>query len=139
MESGPSMTSSRASQLWSTVSLRSTFPKIKQTNMAIDWISTLQEQAEFVTRIAEDVTLTLELPQLSDVQVSRLLLVVEQGASTFDRIMEEMDHDDDVDDDLFEAAADIADTWTNLSISTANKLRALQGLAPIVVPPDNGG
>ncbi|UXN59141.1 hypothetical protein [Phyllobacterium zundukense] len=107
--------------------------------MAIDWISTLQEQAEFVTRIAEDVTLTLELPQLSDVQVSRLLLVVEQGASTFDRIMEEMDHDDDVDDDLFEAAADIADTWTKLSISTANKLRALQGLAPIVVPPDNGG
>ncbi len=106
--------------------------------MAVDWISTLQEQAEFVTRIAEDVTRTLELPQLTDVQVSRLFRVVEQGASTFDRIMEEMEQDDGVDDDLFEAAADIADTWTNLSISTANKLRALQGLAPIEFPPDNG-
>ncbi len=104
--------------------------------MAIDWISTLQEQAEFVTRIAEDVTLTLELPQLSDVQVSRLFRVVEQGASTFDRIMEEMEQHDEIDDDLLEAAADIADTWTNLSISTANKLRSLQGLAPIEVPPE---
>ena len=107
--------------------------------MAIDWISTLQDQAEFVTRIAEDVTLTLELPQLSDVQVSRLFRVVEQGASTFDRIMEEMEQHEDIDNDLFEAAADIADTWTNLSISTANKLRALQGLAPIEFPLDNGG
>jgi hypothetical protein len=107
--------------------------------MAIDWISTLEEQAEFVTRIAEDVTLTLELPQLSDVQVSRLFRVVEQGASTFDRIIEEMEQEDGVDDDLFAAAADIADTWTNLSISTANKLRSLQGLSPIEFPPDNGG
>jgi light-regulated signal transduction histidine kinase (bacteriophytochrome) len=68
------------------------------------------------------VTLTLELPQLSDDQVSRLLRVVEQGASTFDRILEEMDQDDDVDDDLFEAAADIADTWKasgqNLTLGT---------------------
>jgi hypothetical protein len=105
--------------------------------MAIDWISTLQEQAQFVMRIAEDVTLTLELPQLSDVQVSKLFRVVEQGASTFDRIMEEMEQDDGVDDELFEAAADIADTWTDLSISTANKLRALQGLEPIELPPEN--
>ena len=95
--------------------------------MAIDWISTLQEQAESVTRIAGDVTRTLELPQVTDVQVSRLFRVVEQGASTFNRIMEEMEQDDGVDEDLFEAAADIADTWTNLSISTANKLRSLQG------------
>lgn len=77
--------------------------------MAVDWISTLQEQAEFATRIAEDVALTLELPQLNDVQVCRLLRVVEQRASTFDCIMEEMVHDKDVDDGLFEAAADIAD------------------------------
>jgi hypothetical protein len=107
--------------------------------MVIDWISTLQEQAEFVTHIAEDVTLTLELPQLSDVQVSRLHRVVEQGASTFDRIMEEMEQHDEVDDDLFKAAADIADTWTDLCVSTTNKLRALQGLAPIEFSPDNGG
>ncbi|MBZ9605719.1 hypothetical protein [Phyllobacterium chamaecytisi] len=107
--------------------------------MAVDWITTLQEQAEFVTRIAEDVTLTLELPQLSDVQVSRLHRVVEQGASTFDRIIEEMEQHDDVDDDLLEAAADIADTWADLSISTANKLRALQGLPPIEFPSEKGG
>ncbi|MBB3144963.1 hypothetical protein FHS21_001364 [Phyllobacterium trifolii] len=104
--------------------------------MAIDWISTLQEQAEFATRIAEDVTLTLQFPQLSDVQVSRLFRVVEQGASTFNRILEEMDKDDGVDDDLFEAAEDIADMWTKLSISTANKLRSLKGLPPIEFPKD---
>jgi hypothetical protein len=45
-----------------------------------------------------------------------------------------MEQHDDIDDDLFEAAADIADTWTNLSISTANKLRSLQGLPPIEFP-----
>ncbi len=44
---------------------------------------------------------------------------------------------DDIDDDLFKAAADIADTWTNLSISTANKLRSLQGLPPIKFPAGN--
>ncbi|MBZ9603943.1 hypothetical protein [Phyllobacterium chamaecytisi] len=101
--------------------------------MPIDWTSTLQEQAEFATRIAEDVAATLELPQLNDVQVLRLHRVVEQGASTFDRILDEMDQHD-VDNDLIEAADGIADIWTSLSISTANKLRALQGLAPIEFP-----
>ncbi|UXN58176.1 hypothetical protein [Phyllobacterium zundukense] len=103
--------------------------------MAIDWISTVQEQAEVVARVAEDVARTLELPDLSDAQALRLHLMVEQGASTFDSILDEMD-EHDVEDDLFEAAADIADTWTNLSVSTANKLRALEGLAPIKFPPD---
>lgn len=103
--------------------------------MTIDWISTLQEQAEFVTQIAEDVNQTLALPELTSTQASRLYHVVEQGAQTFDRIIEEMEGHD-LDDDLTDAAETIADMWTNLSVATANKVRVMQGLAPIEFPPN---
>jgi hypothetical protein len=105
--------------------------------MAIDWISTLQEQAEFVRQVTEDVFQTLDLPDLTTAQVSRLGRVVEQGAQTFDRIMEEMEQHD-LDDDLPEAAETIANAWTNLAVATANRLRVMQGLAPIEFPPGAG-
>ncbi len=54
--------------------------------MPIDWTSTLQERANFVKQIADDVDHTLKLPSLSDVQVLRPHRVLEQSASTFDRI-----------------------------------------------------
>ncbi|TXR50420.1 hypothetical protein [Phyllobacterium endophyticum] len=103
--------------------------------MAIDWILTLQEQADFAKQIADDVTQTLEIADLSAAQAARLYRVVEQGAQTFDRIIEEMEQHD-IDDDLIEAAETIADIWTNLSVTTANKLRVMQGLAPIAFPPE---
>ena len=105
--------------------------------MAIDWISTLQEQAEFVRQIADDVSLTLDIPDLSPAQALRLCRVVEQGAQTFDRIIEEMEQHDVDDDDLTKAAETIADMWTNLSVAAANKLRVLQGLTPIEFPPES--
>jgi hypothetical protein len=70
---------------------------------------------------------------LSEDQALRLHLAVEECATKFDQILSDMD-DDDVDDDLFEAGATIADMWTNLSVLTANKLRALQGWPPIEFP-----
>ena len=103
--------------------------------MAIDWISTLQEQAEFVRQIADDVSKTFEIPDLNQTQAARLYRVVEQGAQTFDRIIEEMGQHD-IDHDLTEAAETIADMWTNLSVTTANNLRVMQGLAPIEFPPE---
>lgn len=103
--------------------------------MTIDWISTLQEQAEFVTQIAEDVNRTLALPELTSSQASRLYRVVEQGAQTFDRIIEELERHN-LDDDLIDAIDTIADMWTNLSVATANKLRSMQGLVPIEFPPN---
>ena len=103
--------------------------------MAIDWILTLQEQADFAKQIADDVTHTLEIADLSSAQAARLYRVVEQGAQTFDRIIEEMEQHD-IDDDLIEAAETIADIWTDLSVTTANKLRVTQGLAPIEFPPE---
>lgn len=106
--------------------------------MAIDWILTLQEQAEFATQIAEDVKQTFDTPDLSIAQALRLYRVVEQGAQTFDRIIEEMDQHD-LDDSFTEAAETIADMWTNLSITTVNKVRTMQGLEPIEIVPDDGG
>lgn len=103
--------------------------------MTIDWISTLQEQAEFVTQIAENVKQTLALPELTSSQASRLYRVVEQGAQTFDRIIEELERHN-LNDDLIDATDTIADMWTNLSVDTANKLRSMQGLAPIEFPPN---
>ena len=41
--------------------------------MTIDWISTLQEQAEFANQIAEDVKQTLEIPDLSVAQATQAL------------------------------------------------------------------
>jgi len=102
--------------------------------MTIDWISTLQEQAEFAKQIAEDVKQTLEIPDLSVAQATRLYRVVEQGAQTFDRIMEEMESGDNIDDELRDGAGTIADMWTNLSVTTANKIRVMQGMAPIDFP-----
>ncbi|MBZ9657290.1 hypothetical protein [Phyllobacterium lublinensis] len=52
--------------------------------MTIDWITILQEQADFATRIAEDVNQTLKLPDLTPSQAARLYRVVEEGAQTFD-------------------------------------------------------
>jgi hypothetical protein len=103
--------------------------------MAIDWISTLQEQADFAKQIADDVTQTLEIADLTTAQAARLYRVVEQGAQTFDRIIEEMEQHV-IDDDLTEAAETIADIWTELSVTTANRLRVMQGLAPIALPPE---
>jgi hypothetical protein len=98
--------------------------------MPIDWISNLEEQAEFARQVADNAMQTLSSPDLSVVQASRLYQLVEQGAQTFDQILEEMQQHD-VEDELSDAAGIIADTWTNLSVATANKLRVLQGLAPI--------
>ena len=106
--------------------------------MATDWITTLQEQADFATQIAEDVKQTLKMPDLTATQAARLYRVVEDGAQTFDRIVEEMEQHD-IDASLTEAADTIADMWTNLSIATANRLRVLQGLEPIEFPPDESG
>ena len=86
-------------------------------------------------QIADDVTQTLEIADLSAAQAARLYRVVEQGAQTFDRIIEEMGRHD-IDDALTEAAETIAGMWTNLSVATANKLRVMQGLAPIAFPPE---
>lgn len=102
--------------------------------MAIDWILALQEQADFATQIAEDVSKTLDCAHLTATQAARLYRTVEQGAQTFDRFIDEMDQHD-LDDDLTEAADAIADIWTNLSVAAANKLRTLQGLQPIEFPP----
>lgn len=106
--------------------------------MAIDWILTLQEQADFAKQIADNVAKTLESPHLTAMQASRLYRTVEQGASTFDRIIDEMEQHN-LDDELTEAAETIADMWTNLSIATANKLRTIQGLKPIDFAPDKNG
>ena len=105
--------------------------------MTIDWISTLQEQEDFANQIAEDVRQTLEISDLSVAQAARLYRVVEQGAQTFDRIMDEMEGRDDIDDELRDGAETIADMWTNLSVTTANKVRVMQGLTPLELPWDD--
>ncbi|WP_457300458.1 hypothetical protein [Phyllobacterium sp. P5_D12] len=107
--------------------------------MTIDWIATLQEQAEFANQIADDVKQALEIPDLSVAQATRLYRVVEQGVQTFDRIMEQMKSASDIEDDLRDGAGSIADVWTNLSVTTVNKVRSMQGLSPIDFPSGPSG
>jgi hypothetical protein len=106
--------------------------------MAVDWVATLQEQADLVMKIAADVANELSTSDLTLDQVSRLYRMVELGAQGFDEIIELM-NEHDLEDFFTEAAETIEDAWTNLSVATANKLRAMQGLDPIDIAPDDNG
>jgi hypothetical protein len=104
--------------------------------MAIDWVAALQEQADLALRIATDVGKALDASVLTVEQVSRLYRMVEQGAQDFDAIVEIMG-EHDLEDALVEAADTIEDTWLNLSVATANRLRSMLGLEPIDIGTDN--
>ncbi len=103
--------------------------------MATDWAATLKEQGDITDRMVEDVTFALGHPNLTLDQASRLYRAVEQGAQTFDQIVARM-ADEDIEEPFHEAAGTIADIWSNLSIATANRVRAMQGLEPIELPLD---
>lgn len=104
--------------------------------MAVDWVATLQEQADLVTDVAKDVDNALAASDLSVEQASRLYKMVESGAQDFDRIVELM-NEHDLDESFIDAAETIEDTWTNLSVATANRLRVMRGLEPIDIAPDD--
>lgn len=71
-------------------------------------------------------------PELPLEIASRLYRDIEKGAQTFDRILSDME-DADVSDERLEAADTLAELWSQLSIASANKLRELQGLPPIMM------
>ncbi|WP_157929624.1 hypothetical protein [Phyllobacterium zundukense] len=50
--------------------------------MAVNWVTTLQEQADLVIDVAKDVANTLDASDLSVHQASRLYKMVELGAKT---------------------------------------------------------
>lgn len=104
--------------------------------MAIDWVATLQEQADLVMDVAKDVDNALAASDLTVEQASRLYRMVESGAQDFDRIVELL-NEHDLDESFIDAAETIEDTWTNLSVATANRLRGLRGLDPIDIAPDD--
>ena len=101
--------------------------------MVIDWVSTLQEQSDFINEIARDVSQALATSSLSIEQARSISRSVERGAQGFDRIFDELEKGNP-DIELVEAAGAIADTWTNLSVATANKVRTMQGKPPIEFP-----
>ncbi|UXN58784.1 hypothetical protein [Phyllobacterium zundukense] len=43
----------------------------------------------------------------------------------------------DLHESFIDGAEIIEDTWTNLSVATANRLRVLRGLDPIGIAPDD--
>lgn len=104
--------------------------------MAVDWVSTLQEQADLVMEVAKDVANALDASDLTIEQASRLYRMVELGAQDFDRIVEFM-NEGDLEESFLDAAETIEDTWTNLSVATANRLRLMRGLDPIDIAPDD--
>lgn len=100
--------------------------------MAIDWLATLAEQGDIAKSKATEVATLVVKPELPLEIASRLYRDVEKGAQTFDRILSDME-DADVSDELLEAADALAELWTQLSVASANKLRELQGLPPIMM------
>lgn len=87
-------------------------------------------------KVAKDVAKALDAPDLTIEQASRLYRMVELGAQDFDRIAEFM-NEHDLEESFIDAADTIEDTWTNLSVATANKLRTMRGLDPIDIAPDD--
>jgi hypothetical protein len=104
--------------------------------LAIDWIATLKEQGDFAAQMSRDVKTALSHSDLTVDQASRLYRTVEKGAQDFDRIVEDM-QEYDLDDSLFEVAEALEDFWSEISVATANRVRTMQGLAPIEMPPDD--
>jgi hypothetical protein len=108
----------------------------KGKSMAVDWVTTLQEQADLVMEVAKDVANALDASDLTVEQASRLYRMVELGAQDFDRIVELM-NEHDLEESFIDAAETIEDTWTNLSVATANRLRVMRGLDPIDIASDD--
>ncbi|RVH79544.1 hypothetical protein CN204_27730 [Sinorhizobium meliloti] len=100
--------------------------------MAIDWVATLAEQGDIAKSKATEVATLVVKPELPLEIASRLYRDIEKGAQTFDRILSDME-DADVSDERLEAADTLAELWSQLSIASANKLRELQGLPPIMM------
>lgn len=103
--------------------------------MATDWLATLKEHGDLANRVATDVPIALGDPSLTIDQASRLYRVVETGAQDFDSIVELM-QEEDLDESFYEAADALEDIWAELSVATANKVRTMQGLAPIEIDDD---
>ena len=104
--------------------------------MAVDWIATLQYQADLVMEVAQNVANALGASDLTIEQASRLYRMVELGAQDFDQIVK-LVNEHDLDWSFIDAAETIEDTWTNLSVATANRLRVIRGLDPIDIAPDD--
>ncbi len=104
--------------------------------MSTEWISILTEQGDLAKRMARDVPIALGHPKLTLDQASRLHNAVEDGAQKFDQVVLAMEQED-LDDALLEAAEALEDIWSGLCIATANKVRTMQGLAPIELSEDD--
>jgi hypothetical protein len=104
--------------------------------MTVDWIATLQYQANIVMEVSQNVAYALDASDLTIEQASRLYRMVELGAQDFDQIAKVM-NEHDLDASFIDAVETIEDTWTNLSVATANRLRVMRGLDPIDIAPDD--
>lgn len=104
--------------------------------MAVDWIATLQHQADIVMEVAKNVAYALDASDLTIEQASRLYRMVELAAQDFDRIVKFM-NEHDLDESFIDAAETIEDTWTNLSVATVNRLRVMRGMEPIDITPND--
>lgn len=86
--------------------------------------------------VAQNVANAFGASDLTIEQASRLYRMVEFGAQDFDQIVKVM-NEHDLDASFIDAAETIEDTWTNLSVATANRLRVMCGLDPIDIAPDD--
>ncbi|MDQ0324059.1 hypothetical protein QO002_006266 [Pararhizobium capsulatum DSM 1112] len=102
--------------------------------MATDWYATLNEQHEMLRSKAEEVAMLLSKPGLAIMTASLLYDDVEKLAQKFDTIAARLGEDLDADDPLVQAAEGLGDFWARLSAATVNRLREMQGLAPIEMP-----
>jgi len=101
--------------------------------MDADWLDVLRQRGEIAKQVAKFVPVALSNPGLTVDLASRIHEIVERGAMDLDRTMRSM-RENDVPERALEAADALRAVWEDLSIATANKLRAMQGVKPISFP-----
>lgn len=88
--------------------------------MAVDWRAALAEQAEVVTRTAENVPRALADPRITREQARTIYKRVVEGSQAFEQFLELMAENCD-DDDLYDAAEQLDDIWSKLVILAAER------------------
>lgn len=99
--------------------------------MAIDWFATVSAAGELAKTAAQDVPIALANERMTLDEASKLHRTVEMRAQECDAMIAEMQDDDDVNEDLLEAADHLQNMWDSLAVACASKVRELQGLPPI--------
>jgi phage-related protein len=91
----------------------------------MDWLSVLSDLGDFARKMTEEIPMTLSDPSITADQTARLYQVLEKQVQTVEQMVGTM-HDEDVEENLIEAAETLEEIFSDLAAAAANKLIELR-------------